>query len=166
MEVFEMFVKEVAEKVAEAAGAADAAGAAGGSVRDGWDYEKCEALYRAAAAESEKIGLPVCFAIADKSGALVYFYRQPGALLASIAIAINKAYTSAVLRMTTGDLAKAAGPGGELYGINTVDPKLVIFGGGFPIYSGGKLVCAIGISGGTIAQDEQIGRAVLAALGN
>ena len=65
--------------------------------------------------------------------------------------------------MPTGDLSKITAPGGELFGINTADPKLVIFGGGFPLFIDGVLVGAFGISGASVPEDEQIGRAVLAA---
>ena len=155
MEVIEMFIKQVAGKVAVAMGE---------GVPDGWTGDICEKLCQAALAESEKMGVPICFAIADRNGSLVFFYRQPGALLVSVSIAQNKAYTSAVLRMPTGDLASLAGPGGSLFGINTADPKLVVFGGGFPMYKNGNLIGAIGVSGGSVEEDEQIARAALEVL--
>jgi cob(I)alamin adenosyltransferase len=153
IEVFEIFVGKVADMVEKITGA---------NTGDGWFEDRCAALYRAAAAESEKIGISISFAVADLSGTLIYFHRQPGAILASVGIAQNKAYTSAAMRMPTGELAKHADPGGTLFGINTVDPKLVIFGGGFPLIKDGSLVGAFGVSGGSVKEDEQIGRAVLA----
>ena len=128
-----------------------------------WSEEKLTLLCRAAESESNKLGLPICLAVVDDAGNLVYFYRQPGALLVSIGIAQNKAYTSAVMRMSTGELAKLTVPGESLFGINTAAPRLAIFGGGFPLLLEGNLVGAIGISGGSVEEDEQIGRAVLEA---
>ena len=153
MEVFEMFVKQVVDKVVTFAGI---------KTTGIWTEENCAALYRAAAAESAKIGISITFAIADESGTVIYFHSQPGAVLASVPIAQNKAYTSVAMRMPTGDLSKIAAPGGALFGINTADPKLVIFGGGFPLFKDGNLIGAIGISGGSVPEDEQIGKAVLA----
>jgi ATP:cob(I)alamin adenosyltransferase len=154
MEVFEMFVKEVAGKVATAAGLKD---------KDGWFEERCTVLCRAAVAESEKLGIPISLAVVDEAGTLVYFHRMPGAILVSVGIAQNKAYTAASIGLATGELAKLAAPGESLFGINTADPKFVIFGGGFPLHYEGKLVGAFGISGASVAEDEQIGRAVLEA---
>ena len=47
-------------------------------------------------------------------------------------------------------------PGGGLHGINTADPRIVVFGGGFPLFIHGRLAGGIGISGGTVPEDEQM----------
>jgi uncharacterized protein GlcG (DUF336 family) len=154
MEVFEMFVKQVAGKVSSEAGLKD---------KDGWFEERCNILCRAAVAESEKLGVPISIAIVDESGTMVYFHRMPGAILVSVGIAQNKAYTAASIGLPTGELSELAAPGGSLFGINTADPRYVIFGGGFPLLQDGALVGAFGISGASVADDEQIGRAVLDA---
>jgi ATP:cob(I)alamin adenosyltransferase len=154
MEVFEVFVKQVANKVSTAIGLNN---------KDGWFEERCAILCRAAVSDGEKLGVPISFAIVDESGTMAYFYRMPGAILVSVGIAQNKAYTAASIGLATGELAKLAAPGGSLFGINTADPRFVIFGGGFPLFQDGKLVGAFGISGGSVAEDEQIGRAVLDA---
>jgi len=157
MEVFEVFVKRVAGKVSSIAGLKD---------KDGWFEERCNILCRAAVSESEKLGVPISIAIVDESGALAYFHRMPGAILVSVGIAQNKAYTSASIGLPTGDLAKLAAPGGSLFGINTAEPRYVIFGGGFPLFQDGGLVGAFGISGASVEEDEQIGKAVLNAFEN
>lgn len=123
----------------------------------------CVKLCDAAYAESNRIGVPICFTISDARGTLLYFSRQEGALAVSIGISQKKAYTAAVLRMPTAELGAQSQPGCPLYGINTVDDQLVLFGGGFPLLTNGDVVGAIGISGGSVEQDEQIGRVVLAA---
>ena len=62
-------------------------------------------------------------------------------------------------QMSTDRLAALAAPGGELYGIqNTNDGKIVIFGGGEPLYLGDVMIGAIGVSGGTAEQDTLLGR--------
>ena len=77
-----------------------------------------------------------------------------GALLASIDISKNKAFTAAALKMPTSELTKEAAPDGSLYGIqNTNGGRIVVFGGGYPYRINGEVVGAIGISGGTVAED-------------
>ena len=59
--------------------------------------------------------------------------------------------------MSTAKLAALANPGGELYGIqHTNGGRIVVFGGGEPLYAGGVLVGAIGVSGGTLKQDTEL----------
>jgi ATP:cob(I)alamin adenosyltransferase len=154
IEVFEGFVKRVAGKISSVAGLKD---------KDGWFEERCSILCRAAISESEKLGVPISIAIVDESGTLAYFHRMPGAVLVSVGIAQNKAYTSASIGLPTSELSELASPGGSLFGINTADPKYVIFGGGFPLFQEGMLVGAFGISGASVEEDEQIGKAVLEA---
>jgi uncharacterized protein GlcG (DUF336 family) len=124
--------------------------------------ELCDKLRNAAGAESGEIGVPVSLAIADEGGNPVYFYRFPGAALVSVEVARNKAYTAAAMKQPSGNLRDLAAPGGSLYGLNTADPKIVVFGGGFPLFIKGSLAGGIGISGGTVPEDERIGRRVIA----
>ena len=152
IEVFEMFVKQVAEKVASAIGINNS---------DGWTEETCSVLYRAAESESKKLGVPISFAMVDDAGTMIYFYSQPGALLASVGVAQNKAYTSVAMRMSTDELSKITKPGDSLFGLNTADPKIVLFGGGFPLFQEGRLTGAFGVAGGSVAEDVQIGKVVL-----
>ncbi|MBQ2803761.1 MAG: heme-binding protein, partial [Lachnospiraceae bacterium] len=54
--------------------------------------------------------------------------------------------------------AELAAPGGSLYGIqHTNDGKIVVFGGGEPLYIDDVMVGAIGVSGGTAEQDTRLG---------
>jgi uncharacterized protein GlcG (DUF336 family) len=73
-------------------------------------------------------------------------------------VAVNKTYTSVAFQMPTSALATLAAPGGSLYGIqHTNHGKIVIFGGGEPLYVDGVMVGAIGVSGGTAEQDTKLG---------
>ena len=73
-------------------------------------------------------------------------------------MALNKTFTSVAFQMSTAELGKLASPGGSLYGIqNTNDGKIVIFGGGEPLYVDDVLIGAIGVSGGTAEQDTALG---------
>jgi uncharacterized protein GlcG (DUF336 family) len=59
--------------------------------------------------------------------------------------------------MTTEQLAELAAPGGSLYGIqNTNGGRIVIFGGGAPLWRGKELIGGFGVSGGTAAQDTEM----------
>lgn len=151
-EVTDSFVKEVARRIYSIAEKGEIS----------MSGKICEKLCEAAFAEGKKIGVPVCFAVADAHGTLLYFNREKGALMVSVGIAQKKAYTSAVMKKATGELAAQSLPGGPIYGINIADPNLVIFGGGFPLYEKGEIVGAIGVSGGTVEEDVVIGEAVLA----
>jgi ATP:cob(I)alamin adenosyltransferase len=159
MEVYRGFIKRVVKRLKELEmGEYDGAGN-GGTIFTG---ELCEKLRQTAQAESARIGVPVSLAIADEGGNPVYFYRIPNAVLVSIKVAVNKAYTAAAMKQPSGNLYDQCVPGGSLHGLNTADPRIVVFGGGFPLFINGRLVGGIGISGGTVPEDEQIGRQVVA----
>ena len=104
-------------------------------------------------------------AIVDESGNLLVFERMDDALLGCIQIAIDKAYTSAVLGIPTADEGKLAQPGQPEYGVNTLSGgRIVILGGGVPIIHKKKVVGAIGCSSGTVDQDTTVAEAGVAAL--
>ena len=111
-----------------------------------WGEEKARAL-----------GVPVVLAIADAAGGLMLMHRMDGSLPASVDIAINKAYSAAAFRMPTHELGALAQPGQALYGVQTTNQgRVVLFGGGYPCCHEGKVLGAIGVSGGTVDQDMQI----------
>jgi uncharacterized protein GlcG (DUF336 family) len=64
------------------------------------------------------------------------------------------------MKMPSGDLAALTKPGGPLYGLNTADPKIILFAGGYPLTCNGKVVGAFGVGGGSWEQDEAVGKAV------
>ena len=122
----------------------------------------------ASLAESAAVdmGLAMAIAIVDHEGLLQYFARMEGALPASTEIAISKAYTAAALRMSTREVGQMALPGHPLYGIqHTHAGKIVLFGGGFPLKLRGQVAGGIGISGGSVEEDERVAWAVLDTLG-
>jgi len=118
-------------------------------------------LSAAAHQESQRQGVDISIAIVDDKGWPLYFKRYGHAMLVTTVLVPNKAYTSAVLRMPSGDLAALTKPGEPLYGINTADPRIVLFAGGYPLVHNGQLVGAFGVGGGSWKQDEQIGQSVL-----
>lgn len=119
----------------------------------------------AARKKAEAVGVPMVIAVVDSGGNLVAQQRMDGALLVSIDISLNKAYTAVALKMPTHVLAAASQPGQPLFGIHNADGgRIVIFGGGFPIKSGDRIIGGIGVSGGSVEDDMLCAEAGLAAL--
>jgi uncharacterized protein GlcG (DUF336 family) len=125
--------------------------------------EICEALAQAAKKKSRVLGVGVTLSICDENGNLRLLQRFGDAILPSLEISPKKAYTAAVLRQSTAEFGKIAQVGGSAFGINITNDKLVIFGGGFPLLAAGKTVGGIGVSGGSVAEDEEVAQAVLEA---
>ena len=121
-------------------------------------------LIEAAAAKAVEIGVPMVIAVVDESGILKAFRRMDGAAQLSVDIAINKAYTAISFGMPTHawfDFIKNDPP--LLHGI-VHTPRLVVFGGGYPVQQDGQVIGGIGVSGGHYHQDMQVAEAALAAL--
>ena len=107
--------------------------------------------------KAKEMGLPVVIAVSDASARAIAVHCMDGAYIASFDIALHKAYTSAGLKMSTAELSRLSAPGQPLYGIqNTNDGKIVIFGGGEVLERNGKIVGALGVSGGTLEQDTAL----------
>jgi uncharacterized protein GlcG (DUF336 family) len=123
-------------------------------------------LIAGARGKSVDIGVPMVIAVVDDGGNLVALQRMDGALLVSIDIAVNKAYTAVTVKVATHVLATLAQPGQPLFGIhNAAGGRIVIFGGGFPLKSGGEIIGGIGVSGGSVEQDIACAEAALTRLG-
>lgn len=123
------------------------------------DLEMADDMARSCLLKAESLGVSVVIAVVDEGGHLVLLNRMTDAHIGSIDIAINKAFTSAAFKLETAALANLTGPGQTLYGIQeTNQGRVVVFGGGIPFFEDGKVVGAIGISGGTVAEDELIAK--------
>ena len=127
--------------------------------------EQARTALDAALAKAAEIGSPSSIAIVDAGRNLVAFARMDGALLASIEISQNKAFTARSMNMKTGDIGPLAQPGQPLYGIETSHSRPIItFGGGEPLVVGGEIVGAVGVAGGLVPQDEAVAAAAAASL--
>lgn len=103
------------------------------------------------------MGVNVVIAVSDKAGRPVAVQCMDEAYIASFDIAVNKTFTSASLKMSTDALSHMCQPGQPLYGIQfTNEGKIVIFGGGEPLEVEGKIIGALGVSGGTAEEDTAI----------
>lgn len=119
-----------------------------------------------AAAEKKalEIGQPMNIAVADAGGNLVSHVRMDNAWIGSIDISIKKAFTSRAFDITTKDLAQHSQSGGQFFGIHASnDGRIMIFAGGIPFKKDGKVVGAIGVSGGSGDQDHAVAEAGAAA---
>ncbi len=122
-------------------------------------------IIAAAEKKARAIGVPMVITVVDTGGNPVAQHRMDGALLASISISQDKAYTAVALRMPTDQAAQATQPGQQLYGLNTTNNgRIVIFGGGLPVYINGVLAGGIGVSGGSVDQDITVAQAGLSVL--
>ena len=109
--------------------------------------------------KAKETGVNAVVAIADAGANIITVDCMDGAYIASYDIAVNKAFTSAALKMSTYDRGKLAQPGAPLYGIqNTNNGRIVIFGGGEPLEADGNVIGGLGVSGGTAEQDTFLGR--------
>jgi uncharacterized protein GlcG (DUF336 family) len=115
--------------------------------------------------KAQELGIPYNIAVVDAGGALIAHVRMDGAWLGSVDISIHKAFTSRAFDMATQDLAKMAQSGKPLFGINSTNhEKIVIFAGGMPVKDGETVIGAVGASGGTVEQDQQVVEAAVAGL--
>jgi uncharacterized protein GlcG (DUF336 family) len=129
------------------------------------DAKTAEQAIAAAAAKAREMDLRMCIAITDEAGDLKAFLRMDGAPKLSIQIAEDKAYTSISFGIPTHawhDFIKDDPP--LLHGI-VHTPRLIVFGGGYPIKEGGEVIGAIGVSGGHYTQDMECALAGLNAIG-
>ncbi|MGH7838293.1 MAG: GlcG/HbpS family heme-binding protein, partial [Candidatus Binataceae bacterium] len=97
---------------------------------------------------------------ADAGGNLVAHIRMDGAWLGSVDIAINKAFTARAFDIATKNLAEFAQPGGQFFGIHESNHhRVMIFAGGIPLRREGRIIGAIGVSGGSGEQDQAVAEA-------
>ena len=118
--------------------------------------DHAQAAINAAVAESKKRGWKLNVAVMDSGGNLVAFARQDGAQLGSIAISEHKARVAVKFRRET--KAIEAGVQSGLNYLLTLD-DVIASRGGIPLIEGGKIIGAIGCSGGTGSQDEVVCKA-------
>ena len=110
----------------------------------------------AAAAEAKKNNFTMCIAIVDDGAHLVYFERIDETQIGSIDVALDKAKSAVLFKRPTKVFEDAVANGRNallrLSGSSPIE-------GGVPIMAGGKVIGAIGVSGGTAPQDGQVAMA-------
>ncbi|MCT1458350.1 cob(I)yrinic acid a,c-diamide adenosyltransferase [Aestuariimicrobium sp. p3-SID1156] len=120
----------------------------------------------AAQQKAEAMGVPIVFVAVDAAGNPVLLHRMEGSLLASIALAGDKAWTSSAFRAPTHEMKDRAKESGDLFGLEgSSSGRICVFGGGYPIFVDGAIAGGIGVSGGTVEEDMAIaGHAISAAM--
>src|SRR6188474_3091999 len=122
-------------------------------------------MIEAAERKSTEIGQPMNIAVVDSGGNLVAHVRMDDAWIGSIDISIKKAFTSRAFDIATKDLATHSQSGGQFFGIHASNNgKIMIFAGGIPLKRDGKVVGAVGVSGGSGEQDHAVAEAGAQAL--
>jgi uncharacterized protein GlcG (DUF336 family) len=114
----------------------------------------------AAEKKAAEIGQPMNIAVVDEGGNLVSHVRMDGAWIGSIDISINKAFTSRAFDISTKDLGEHSQSGGQFFGIHVSNHgRIMIFAGGIPLKRGGRIIGAVGVSGGSREQDHAVAEA-------
>ena len=122
--------------------------------------EDARRIIAAAEKKADEIGQPMNIAVADAGGNLVAHVRMDNAWIGSVDISIKKAWTSRAFDITTKDLADNSQSGDQFFGIHASnDGRVMIFAGGIPLRKDGKVVGAIGVSGGSGEQDHTVAEA-------
>ena len=123
-------------------------------------------MIAAAQGEARSLRVAMSVAIVDAGAQLVAFERMDGADLVGIGLAQDKAWTALVNRMPTGELAPLVQPGAEFYGYDSVaGGRMIVFAGGMPLERNGVLSGAVGVSGGSAAEDQRAVEAAVRAFG-
>ena len=124
------------------------------------------AIVAAVQTEARAMGVAMSCAVVDSGDQLVAFERMDAADLVTITLARDKAFTALANRMPTRDLAPLVQPGAEFYGYESIGRgRTIVFAGGMPLLRDGILVGGVGVSGGSVEEDQAIVDAAVAAFG-
>jgi uncharacterized protein GlcG (DUF336 family) len=127
--------------------------------------QQADILIGAAKLKAETIGIATSIVVLDAGGHIKAFSRMDGAWLGSIDVAMKKAKTSVLFEMETQVVWNVCKPDAQAHGLDLTNGHLVTFAGGIPLKSAdGRLIGAIGVSGGLVAQDYEIASAGVLAL--
>ena len=132
------------------------------STENNLSLEKARKIIRAGEKKAKEMNLSAVFAVVNSEGNLIIEEKMDNAILVSVEVAYKKAYTAAALKLNTQDLTALVQPGAMFYGLQS-DPKYIVFGGGMLLKVDGKIVGAIGVSGGSAQEDIEIAKACVEA---
>lgn len=110
-------------------------------------------------------GARVVAATTGADGELLALWRDDGAFAPSLTIAADKAYTAAAFMCSTDELAAGLASNDLVLEGIAARPRVILFGGGFPVRHEGRVVGAVGVSGGSEEDDRACALAAIAALG-
>jgi len=131
----------------------------------GITLEQASAILAAAKSKAIEQGTLMNIAVVDAGANLKAFIRMDGSFLGSIDVAIKKAKTARFFNMSTKALGELAQPGKSLYHIEFSNNGLISFAGGIPLKDkDGTIIGAIGVSGSSVENDNEVAMAGVAAL--
>ena len=104
----------------------------------------------------------VVFSVVDHGGNTLLIQRMDEAFVSSCDISLNKAWSACSLKQGTHEITSAVQPGQSLYGLQlTNQQRIIIFGGGLPVIFNEQVIGAVGVSGGTVEQDQLLAQCAL-----
>jgi uncharacterized protein GlcG (DUF336 family) len=125
--------------------------------------EGAQKLIQSVVTQAKERKVVVCIAVTDPGGCLIALHRMDGAKPAVVGVAIDKAYSAAIYRATTGKLQQISQPGAEAYGLQS-RPGVATFQGGVPITFKDQHLGGLGVSGAAAVDDEAMALAAINTL--
>ncbi|HEP1815129.1 TPA: heme-binding protein [Streptococcus suis] len=120
-------------------------------------YDRAFDIVHRAREKAQELNVPVVITLVDAAAQVILTNRMEDALLVSYDMAYKKAYTAVGMKMQSKDLALLTKPNHWLFQLETMsEGQIVSLSGGIPIYSNGRIIGAIGISGGNAIEDQTI----------
>ncbi|HFI2473015.1 TPA: heme-binding protein [Streptococcus suis] len=120
-------------------------------------YDLAFDIVNRAREKAQELKVPVVITLVDAAAHVILTYRMEDSLLVSYDMAYRKAYTAVGMKMQSKDLAVLTKPDQWLFQLETMsEGQIVSLAGGIPIYSKGRIIGAIGISGGNAIEDQTI----------
>ena len=115
--------------------------------------------------QAEARDLSLATAVVDAAGHVLASQRMDGAALGAMKLAVGKAFTAASWATPSGEFGSSTQPGGDDWGWNTTDHRIVVYAGGVPLFDEDRLVGGVGASGGAADEDEACVSAAAKAVG-
>ncbi|HEL1643518.1 heme-binding protein [Streptococcus suis] len=120
-------------------------------------YDLAFDIVNRAREKAQELKVPVVITLVDAAAHVILSYRMEDSLLVSYDMAYRKAYTAVGMKMQSKDLAVLTKPDQWLFQLEAMsEGQIVSLAGGIPIYSKGRIIGAIGISGGNAIEDQTI----------
>jgi uncharacterized protein GlcG (DUF336 family) len=123
-------------------------------------------MIRAGMGEAQRIGNACSIAIVDENGWLVAAERMEDALVPTLDIARDKAWTAFAFKMPSSEIGRFGNPSAANAGFNTANwnDRLTTIGGGVPIKAGNSVIGGVGVSGGTEKEDVAVCQTAIKAI--
>jgi uncharacterized protein GlcG (DUF336 family) len=128
-------------------------------------YETARRLLEAAVGSAREAGMPAAIVVSDVAGEPIATARTDGAGVLPMTVASDKAWTAANTGAPTEQVHAFVTSDPAALACMPAVPRFTTVAGGLPIIGGGRVIGAIGVSGGTSAQDAAVARVALDALG-